>query len=206
MKQTPNQASKVELVPWQQWLPTVQLEWSKDKGNTGQKTIPFLYPPLIQHGSATLITALVKRVGGSSVPVQSCYLPMQSCHMDEPPGIFPESHLPRVSLRRPCLYTSRLLPNLALVRRDSDSAHSSRGQTVSLGWLLSPLDKAKGTRSSPWLDLCGRMRECAGSKASSLQNHWAYFSVVLGFTSPILVHCFFFFSPFLGFKIFCSFS
>ena len=41
---------------------------------------------------------------------------------------------------------------------------------VFLGRLLSPLTKVRGTRASPWLDSDGSIRECAGSKASSLQK------------------------------------
>lgn len=143
-------------------------------------------------------TALVKHVEGSSVRVQSCYLPMQSCHMDDPDLVF--------FLRATCHTSSwgdhdHTLPGCFLTRPHA-------GQTLTVAFLTGPNRFPWSTRESPWqgqrdrasplLDLCGSMRECAGSKASSLQNHWAHFSVVLGLTGPILVH--WFFSPqYVGF-------
>lgn len=54
---------------------------------------------------ATLITALVKCVEGSSVPVWSHHLLMQSYDTHDPDSIFPERHLPHIFTRWPWLYT-----------------------------------------------------------------------------------------------------
>lgn len=135
------------------------------------ENIPFSWNlPLTLHLSATLITALVKRVEGSSIPVRSCHLPMQSCRMDDPDLVF--------FLRATCHTSSRgdhdrMLPDRFLTRPHS-------GQTLMVPLLTGPDSfpwltpespwKARGPWVSPLLDLYGSMRECAGSKASSLQK------------------------------------
>lgn len=76
------------------------------------------------------------------------------------------------------------------------------GQFSLVDSFLSPPDKARGAQASPLLALCGSMRECAGSKASSLQNHWA--TSVWCWAKPAQFLCtdFFFFPHFLGLNFF----
>lgn len=119
---------------------------------------------------AIRLTALVGCVEGSALPVRSHHLPMQSCHMDDPDLVFFLRAICHTSSGgdRDCTLPDRLLTRL----------HSGQTLTVPLfpgpktiPWSTpeSPA-KVRGTRASPLLDLDGSMRECAGSKASSLQK------------------------------------
>lgn len=84
---------------------------------------------------ATLITALVKCVEGSSVPVRSRHLLMQSCHTHDPDSIFPESHPPHIFTRWPWLYNltaSWLDP----FRMDTNSATSYTTKASNFPWSI----------------------------------------------------------------------
>lgn len=146
---------------------------------------------------ATLIAALVTCVAGSSVPVRSCHFPMQSCHMGDPDVVF--SWEPSATRSREMSMTVHFQTAswLGPVQGGPWPYPFLTGPDSLAGPPPECLAEAGGLPVFPLLDLCGSMRECAGSKASSRQSHWAHCSVVLGFTSPILVH--WFFSPFLGF-------
>ena len=104
------------------------------------ENLPFsLNPPLPLRGLTTLITAVVKHVEGRSVPVRSCHLPMQSCHVDDPDLVF--------FLRATCRTSSggdldRVLPDHFLTRPHS-------GQTLRVPCLTRPNSFPRSTPESP---------------------------------------------------------
>lgn len=122
------------------------------------ENIPFfLHLPLTPHVLATLITALVKRVEGSSVPVRSRHLPMQSCHMDDPDLVF--------FLRATC-HTSywgdhdHTLSDCFLTRPHS-------GQTRTVAFLMGPNSFTWSIPGSPWPD----QRDLSISTAGLVWEH-----------------------------------
>lgn len=105
------------------------------------ENIPFfsdlpLTPPVL----ATLFTALVKHVEGSSVPVRSCHLPMQSCRMDDPNLVF--------FLRATCHTSSRGDHDRTLPDRLLTRPHS--GQTLTVAFPMGPNSFPWSTPEPPW--------------------------------------------------------
>lgn len=94
------------------------------------ENIPFsLNLALLPQVLATLITALVKHVEGSLVPVWSRHLPKQSCHVDDPDIVF--------FLRATC-HTSRgdhdrTLPDHFLIRPRSGLTGWLTGNVIPYG-------------------------------------------------------------------------
>lgn len=140
VNRTPKQTSLAGLGPLKQWLPSSSAQGQKKHGAESTPSL-WTYLPLRPHLLATLVTALVKHVEGSSLLVRSRHLPMQSCHMDDPDLVY--------FLRATC-HTwwgdhDRTLPDHRVWQR-----HPSRGCTIFRGWLGSSLDKARELELGAW--------------------------------------------------------
>lgn len=170
----------------------VQLQQPKDKGNTEQETLPLLYhlrtlrywPP-----SSLLWSSMWKAVQF----IWSCHLPMQSCHVDDPDLYVFLRATCQISMRPSWSYTSWLAPC-----QDGHQQCPFLTGHYSFPWLtLESSWQGKRNLTFPLLDFFGRMRECAGSKASSLQKPLSPLQCDAGLHRPD--SCALIFSPFLGF-------
>lgn len=206
MKRTPNQAREVGLVLENSGYLLSSLSSPRTKETA--EHIPFsLNLPCTLQVLATLITALVKHAEGSSVPVRSCLLPMQSCHMDDPDLVF--------FLRATCYTLSWGDHNRTLLDRFLTRPRSGRILTVSIphgakwfplvdSWV--PLTKQEEPKRFHCWTCVGAWGNVQGvrllhSKTTEPTSVWCW-------ASPARFLCtdFFFFPHFLGFKIFYSFS
>lgn len=133
------------------------------KAENISSSLNLLFTP---HVLTTLI-ALVKCVEGSSVPVWSHHLPMQSCSVDDPDLVF--------FLRATCQASSWgdhncILPDCFLTRLHP-------GQTLTVPFLTGPNSFPWSTPESPWQDkrnsrtfVAGLIREHESRVINLLQN------------------------------------